>query len=102
MHLTVDPPYYEKYYFTPGDLDFVAHPTSRGTVGVLVCWDQWFPEAARLTAMAGAQILFYPTAIAWWRVEPEKIRPKQHDASETIHRRPPIPHSLFSPPLLPF
>ena len=69
MHIPDDPRYYEKFYFTPGDLDFVAHPTSRAQLGVLVCWDQWFPEAARLTAMAGAQTLFYPTAIGWWHGE---------------------------------
>src|SRR5260370_1763275 len=62
MHIPDDPRYYEKYYFTPGDLDFVAHPTSHGTIGTLVCWDQWFPEAARPTPMPGAQLLFYPTA----------------------------------------
>jgi N-carbamoylputrescine amidase len=95
MHIPDDPRYYEKYYFTPGDLDFVAHPTSRGTVGVLVCWDQWFPEAARLTAMAGAQILFYPTAIGWWHGEPEKIRPKQQDAWETIQRSHAIANGIF-------
>ena len=83
MHIPDDPRYYEKFYFTPGDLDFVAHPTSRGPVGVLVCWDQWFPEAARLTAMAGAQILFYPTAIGWWHGEPKKSAPN----SKTPGRR---------------
>jgi N-carbamoylputrescine amidase len=95
MHIPDDPRYYEKYYFTPGDLDFVAHPTSRGTVGVLVCWDQWFPEAARLTAMAGAQILFYPTAIGWWHGEPEKVRPKQQNAWETIQRSHAIANGIF-------
>jgi N-carbamoylputrescine amidase len=95
MHIPDDPRYYEKYYFTPGDLDFVAHPTSRGMVGVLVCWDQWFPEAARLTAMAGAQILFYPTAIGWWHGEPEKVRPKQQDAWETIQRSHAIANGIF-------
>jgi N-carbamoylputrescine amidase len=95
MHIPDDPRYYEKYYFTPGDLDFVAHPTSRGTIGALVCWDQWFPEAARLTAMAGAQILFYPTAIGWWHGEPEKVRPKQRDAWETIQRSHAIANGVF-------
>ena len=89
MHIPDDPRYYEKFYFSPGDLDFVAHPTSRGSVGVLVCWDQWFPEAARLTAMAGAQILFYPTAIGWWHGEPEKVRPKAGRAAPAL----PIPRS---------
>ena len=95
MHIPDDPRYYEKFYFTPGDLDFVAHPTSRGSVGALVCWDQWFPEAARLTAMAGAQILFYPTAIGWWHGEPEKVRPKQVNAWETIQRSHAIANGVF-------
>jgi N-carbamoylputrescine amidase len=95
MHIPDDPRYYEKYYFTPGDLDFAAHPTSRGSVGVLVCWDQWFPEAARLTAMAGAQIIFYPTAIGWWHGEPEKVRPKQVNAWETIQRSHAISNGVF-------
>ena len=95
MHIPDDPRYYEKYYFTPGDLDFAAHKTSRGAVGTLVCWDQWFPEAARLTAMAGAQIIFYPTAIGWWHGEPEKVRPKQVNAWETIQRSHAISNGLF-------
>src|ERR1700676_229019 len=95
MHIPDDPRSYEKYYFPPGDLDFVAHPTSRGTVGVLVCWDQWFPEAARLTAMAGAQILFYPTAIGWWHGETADVRPVQRDAWETIQRSHAIANGVF-------
>jgi N-carbamoylputrescine amidase len=95
MHIPDDPRYYEKYYFTPGDLDFVAHPTPNANVGVLVCWDQWFPEAARLTAMAGAQILFYPTAIGWWHGEPHEVRPKQRDAWETIQRSHAIANGVF-------
>jgi N-carbamoylputrescine amidase len=95
MHIPDDPRYYEKFYFTPGDLDFVAHPTSRGSIGALVCWDQWFPEAARLTAMAGAQILFYPTAIGWWHGEPEKVRPKQVNAWETIQRSHAIANGVY-------
>ena len=95
MHIPDDPRYYEKFYFTPGDLDFVAHSTSRGSIGALVCWDQWFPEAARLTAMAGAQILFYPTAIGWWHGEPEKVRPKQVNAWETIQRSHAIANGVF-------
>ena len=95
MHIPDDPRYYEKFYFTPGDLDFVAHPTSRGPLGVLVCWDQWFPEAARLTAMAGAQILFYPTAIGWWHGEPEIVRPQQQNAWETIQRSHAIANGVF-------
>ena len=65
MHIPDDPQYYEKFYFTPGDLGFRAWDTRFGRIGVLVCWDQWYPEAARLTALSGAQILFYPTAIGW-------------------------------------
>src|SRR5205823_10094419 len=65
MHIPDDPLYYEKYYFTPGDLGFRAFPTRYGKIGTLVCWDQWYPEGARLTALQGAQILFYPTAIGW-------------------------------------
>src|SRR5918998_717156 len=65
MHIPDDPLYYEKFYFTPGDLGFASHDTSVGKLGTLVCWDQWFPEAARLTALSGAQFLFYPTAIGW-------------------------------------
>jgi N-carbamoylputrescine amidase len=95
MHIPDDPRFYEKYYFTPGDLDFVAHPTARASVGVLVCWDQWFPEAARLTAMAGAQILFYPTAIGWWHGETAEARPLQRDAWETIQRSHAIANGVF-------
>src|SRR5215207_7888440 len=65
MHIPDDPLYYEKFYFTPGDLGFQTHDTSAGKIGALVCWDQWFPEAARLTALSGAQFLCYPTAIGW-------------------------------------
>jgi len=86
MHIPDDPLFYEKFYFTPGDLGFKAWPTRYGKIGVLVCWDQWYPEAARLTAMQGAQILFYPTAIGWHPSEKEKYGPKQHGAWETIQR----------------
>jgi N-carbamoylputrescine amidase len=86
MHIPDDPLYYEKFYFTPGDLGFRAWPTQYGKVGVLVCWDQWYPEAARLTAMAGAEILFYPTAIGWHPDEKNEQGRKQHDAWETIQR----------------
>ncbi|HEY6394886.1 MAG TPA: carbon-nitrogen hydrolase [Candidatus Binataceae bacterium] len=95
MHIPDDPRYYEKYYFTPGDLDFVAHQTQHGKLGVLVCWDQWFPEAARLTAMAGAQVLLYPTAIGWWNGEPAQVRPKQREAWETIQRSHAIANGVF-------
>ncbi len=86
MHIPDDPEYYEKYYFTPGDLGYRAWRTRFGTVGVLVCWDQWFPEAARATALLGAQILFYPTAIGWHDHEREALGAAQHDAWETVQR----------------
>ncbi len=86
MHITDDPLYYEKFYFTPGDLGFKAWPTRYAKIGVLICWDQWYPEAARLTALQGAQILFYPTAIGWHPGEKKKYGERQHDAWETIQR----------------
>ncbi len=95
MHIPDDPRYYEKFYFTPGDLDFVSHPTAYGRLGVLVCWDQWFPEAARLTAMAGAMMLFYPTAIGWHREEVPEVRREQADAWETVQRGHAIANGVF-------
>jgi N-carbamoylputrescine amidase len=86
MHIPDDPLYYEKFYFTPGDTGFQAWPTRFGRIGVLVCWDQWYPEAARLTAMRGAEILFYPTAIGWHPAEKASLGPRQHGAWETIQR----------------
>src|ERR1700744_864949 len=86
MHIPDDPLYYEKFYFTPGDLGFKAWQTKYAKIGVLVCWDQWYPEAARLTAMQGAEILFYPTAIGWHPGEKAKYGIKQHGAWETIQR----------------
>ena len=86
MHIPDDPLYYEKFYFTPGDLGFRAWQTRYGRIGVLVCWDQWYPEAARLTALQGAEILFYPTAIGWHPTEKADQGHKQHDAWETIQR----------------
>jgi N-carbamoylputrescine amidase len=86
MHIPDDPLYYEKFYFTPGDLGFKAWQTKYGKIGVLICWDQWYPEAARLTAMQGAEILFYPTAIGWHPGEKKKYGIKQHSAWETIQR----------------
>ncbi|MBI3316676.1 MAG: carbon-nitrogen hydrolase [Candidatus Omnitrophica bacterium] len=77
MHIPDDPHFYEKFYFTPGDLGFQAFDTAYGKIGVLICWDQWFPEAARLTALAGAQILFYPTAIGWHHSETQTARKAQ-------------------------
>jgi N-carbamoylputrescine amidase len=95
MHIPDDPGYYEKFYFAPGDLGFLSHRTSRGELGVLICWDQWFPEAARLTAMAGAQILFYPTAIGWSRGEKPSARDKQREAWETIQRSHAIANGVY-------
>jgi N-carbamoylputrescine amidase len=86
MHIPDDPLYYEKFYFTPGDLGFRAWQTRYGKIGVLVCWDQWYPEGARLTAMQGAQILFYPTAIGWHPSEKAQHGVNQHSAWETIQR----------------
>jgi N-carbamoylputrescine amidase len=82
-HIPDDPLYYEKFYFAPGDTGFRAFAARPATIGTLVCWDQWFPEAARLTALAGAQILFYPTAIGWQFDEGEATDTAQHDAWET-------------------
>lgn len=86
MHIPQDPGFEEKFYFTPGDLGYRAWRTRYGTIGVLICWDQWFPEAARLTAMAGADILFYPTAIGWLPQEKPSLGVAQHTAWETVQR----------------
>jgi N-carbamoylputrescine amidase len=86
MHIPDDPLYYEKFYFTPGDTGFKAWPTRYGKIGVLICWDQWYPEAARLTALQGAEILFYPTAIGWHPREKKKLGAIQRGAWETIQR----------------
>jgi N-carbamoylputrescine amidase len=95
MHIPDDPRYYEKFYFTPGDLGFLAHPTAYGSVGVLVCWDQWFPEAARLTAMSGAPVIFYPTAIGWDTAEVPEVRARQIAAWETVQRGHAIANGVF-------
>ena len=95
MHIPDDPLYYEKFYFTPGDLGFRAWETRYGRIGVCICWDQWFPEAARLTALCGAQILFYPTAIGWHPHEKADHGPRQHDAWETIQRSHAIANGVF-------
>jgi len=80
MHIPDDPHFYEKFYFTPGDLGFKAFPTKKGKIGTLICWDQWFPEAARLTALQGAEVLFYPTAIGWHPLEKDEYGENQHGA----------------------
>jgi N-carbamoylputrescine amidase len=86
MHIPDDPLYYEKFYFAPGDLGFRAWQTRYGKIGVLICWDQWYPEAARLTALQGAEILFYPTAIGWHPREKAELGERQRSAWETIQR----------------
>ncbi|MGD0073135.1 MAG: carbon-nitrogen hydrolase [Candidatus Binataceae bacterium] len=95
MHIPDDPRYYEKFYFTPGDLGFSSHRTAHGTLGVLVCWDQWFPEAARLTTLSGAQVLLYPTAIGWHRREVPEIRRRQQAAWETVQRGHAIANGVY-------
>jgi len=95
MHIPDDPLYYEKYYFTPGDLGFKAFDTEVGRIGTLVCWDQWYPEGARLTALKGAQVLFYPTAIGWHPAEKEQYGTAQHDAWRTIQRSHAIANGVF-------
>ncbi|MBI4971908.1 MAG: carbon-nitrogen hydrolase [Candidatus Omnitrophica bacterium] len=95
MHIPDDPGYYEKFYFTPGDLGFSAYDTRYGRVGVCICWDQWFPEAARLTALQGAQIIFYPTAIGWNVDEKPSVNVAQHSAWETVQRSHAIANGIF-------
>ena len=95
MHIPDDPAYYEKFYFTPGDLGFQSNSTPYAELGVLVCWDQWFPEAARLTALKGAQILFYPTAIGWLEGEVEETNQAQYTAWETIQRGHAVANGVF-------
>lgn len=95
MHIPDDPLYYEKFYFTPGDLGFKAFDTAMGKVGTLVCWDQWYPEGARLTALKGANVIFYPTAIGWHPSEKEQYGVAQHDAWRTIQRAHAIANGVF-------
>jgi N-carbamoylputrescine amidase len=95
MHIPDDPLFYEKFYFTPGDLGFKAWQTRYAKIGVLICWDQWYPEGARLTAMQGAEILFYPTAIGWHPAEKAKYGELQHSAWETIQRSHAIANGCF-------
>jgi N-carbamoylputrescine amidase len=94
MHIPDDPAYYEKFYFTPGDLGFVPIQTSLGKLGVMVCWDQWFPEAARLMALAGAELLIYPTAIGWETTDSEEEKQRQLNAWITIQRSHAIANGL--------
>lgn len=95
MHIPDDPAYYEKFYFTPGDLGFKAHDTDVGRIGTLICWDQWYPEGARLTALRGAQVLFYPTAIGWHPYEKDKFGKEQRDAWQTIQRSHAIANGVY-------
>lgn len=86
MHIPDDPGFYEKFYFTPGDLGYKVFKTKYATIGVLICWDQWYPEAARITALMGAEILFYPTAIGWAAAQDEATNTEQYNAWQTIQR----------------
>jgi N-carbamoylputrescine amidase len=95
MHIPDDPSYYEKFYFTPGDLGFQSWKTARGNLGVCICWDQWYPEAARLTALRGAEILFYPTAIGWHPREKKKYGAAQLSAWQTMQRSHAIANGCF-------
>ncbi len=95
MHIPDDPAYYEKFYFTPGDLGFRAFDTAVGRVGTLICWDQWYPEGARLTALRGASVLFYPTAIGWHPHEKAEHGPAQRDAWKTIQRSHSIANGVY-------
>ncbi len=95
MHIPDDPLYYEKFYFSPGDLGFPSFETRYGKIAVLVCWDQWFPEGARLAALAGAQILFYPTAIGWIPNEPPTVARSQQEAWELIQRSHAVANGVY-------
>jgi len=95
MHIPDDPLYYEKYYFTPGDLGFQAFQTPSAKVGTLVCWDQWYPEAARITALQGANVLFYPTAIGWHPAEKDEWGLRQQDAWRTMQRSHAIANGVY-------
>lgn len=95
MHIPDDPGYYEKYYFTPGDLGFQSFQTRYGKIGVLICWDQWFPEAARLSALSGAQIIFYPTAIGWLDKERPDARKIQQEAWQLVQRSHGVANGVF-------
>jgi N-carbamoylputrescine amidase len=95
MHIPDDPLFHEKFYFTPGDLGFRAWQTKHGKIGVCICWDQWYPEAARLTALHGAEVLFYPTAIGWHPSEKQQYGTEQHDSWEIIQRSHGIANGCF-------
>jgi N-carbamoylputrescine amidase len=95
MHIPDDPLYYEKFYFTPGDLGFINFETEFGPIAVLVCWDQWYPEGARIASLAGANILFYPTAIGWHPSEKEQFGAAQREAWITIQRSHAIANGIY-------
>lgn len=95
MHIPDDPRYYEKFYFTPGDTGFKSFVTKYGTIGVLICWDQWFPEAARLTAMQGAEVIFYPTAIGWHPDEKAHYGEEQWNKWQTVQRGHAVANNIF-------
>ena len=95
MHIPDDPGFCEKFYFTPGDLGFKAVPTAFGKIGTLICWDQWYPEAARITALQGAHVLFYPTAIGWHPHEKEEHGARQHDAWMTVQRGHAVANGIY-------
>jgi len=95
MHIPDDPAYYEKFYFTPGDLGFRAFDTSFGKIGTLICWDQWYPEAARLTALQGADVIFYPTAIGWHPHEKDQFGAAQREAWKTIQKSHAIANGVY-------
>ena len=95
MHIPDDPGYYEKFYFTPGDLGYKIFKTKYATLGVLICWDQWYPEAARITSLLGAEILFYPTAIGWAVSQDEATNKEQYDAWQTIQRSHSVANGVY-------
>jgi N-carbamoylputrescine amidase len=95
MHIPDDPAYFEKFYFTPGDLGFNAFDTAAGKIGTLICWDQWYPEGARLTAMQGADVLFYPTAIGWHPSEKAEYGDTQRDAWRTVQRGHAVANGIY-------
>jgi N-carbamoylputrescine amidase len=95
MHIPDDPSYYEKFYFTPGDIGFKAFNTQVGKIGTLICWDQWYPEGARITALQGAEVLFYPTAIGWHPSEKEQFGKKQYEAWQIVQRGHAVANGIF-------
>jgi len=95
MHIPDDPSYYEKFYFTPGDTGFCACDTAFGKIGTLICWDQWYPEGARITALQGAEVLFYPTAIGWHPREKAQYGARQHDAWEIVQRGHAVANGIY-------